>query len=379
MHQTQRERTRDLLRTHNIEQALFADRPTVTWLTGFAPPLQVGTPHQFAGGPLLVWYEGGHFHLIVVDAHEDDAAPFNDEADGTLITYEGYTIEKPMTPAENLAAELARLLRSASPRKTGVQANTLPVFLHEVLANALSVDAELVPIDDWLAPLRRIKTDEELAKLRANFALTDAGHRAAREAIQPGMREIDIWAVIQGAINGAAGQRVPLGNDCVVGYRDPNNIGGWPLDYPIRAGDALTVDLGTALHGYWSDSCCTYYAGEPNEKQVAMHKVAADALEYAISLIKPGAVARDIDREVRAFIERAGYPVYPHHTGHGAGVRPHEAPRIVPYNDEILEPGMVLLLEPGIYFPGETGVRLEDAVLVTADGAEVLTMHDKGL
>jgi Xaa-Pro aminopeptidase len=90
-------------------------------------------------------------------------------------------------------------------------------------------------------------------------------------------------------------------------------------------------------------------------------------------------VAREIDQKVRDFIAQAGYPVYPHHTGHGVGASGHEAPRIVPYNDEVLQEGMVIMLEPGIYFPGETGVRLEDAVLVNAGGAELLTHHDKSL
>ncbi len=147
----------------------------------------------------------------------------------------------------------------------------------------------------------------------------------------------------------------------------------------IQPGDSFVVDLSTILDGYWSDSCGTYYAGEPSQRQAAMHRTAAAALELAISLVKPGAVSGEIDRRVRQFIVDAGYPVYRHHTGHGVGVTGHEEPRIVPYNDMPLAPGMVVLLEPGIYFPGETAVRLEDAVLVTDTGAEVLTKHDKSL
>jgi Xaa-Pro aminopeptidase len=110
-----------------------------------------------------------------------------------------------------------------------------------------------------------------------------------------------------------------------------------------------------------------------------MHGTAAQALALGISLVRPGLVARDLDRTLRQFMADAGYPVYRHHSGHGVGLTAHVEPRIVPYNEQALEAGMVIMLEPGIYFPGETGVRLEDAILVTATGAEVLTHHDKRL
>jgi Xaa-Pro dipeptidase len=162
----------------------------------------------------------------------------------------------------------------------------------------------------------------------------------------------------------------------VVGTRQ-ENIGGAPEAYEIREGDSLTVDLSTIWQGYWSDSCMTYYAGERSEKAAKIHQIVRDALDYGISLIRPGVVAREVDQKIRAFIEKAGYGVYPHHTGHGVGVAPHEAPRIVPYNDEVLEEGMVIMLEPGIYIPGELSVRIEDGMLITADGVEVLTKHRK--
>ena len=171
---------------------------------------------------------------------------------------------------------------------------------------------------------------------------------------------------------------MPLGNDCLVGRRQAN-ISGWPLDLQIQPGDSLIVDLSTVLRGYWSDSCGTYYAGEPSERQVAMHRTVEGALAFAISLVRPGAIAHEIDRQVRQFIADAGYPVYPHHTGHGVGVTGHEAPRIVPYSEDVLQEGMVIMLEPGIYLPGETAVRLEHAVLVIASGAEVLTTFDTRL
>ena len=114
-------------------------------------------------------------------------------------------------------------------------------------------------------------------------------------------------------------------------------------------------------------------------RQIAMHQTTSDALELAVSLLRPGAVASEIDRQVREFMRKAGYPVYGHHTGHGIGVGPHEEPRLVPYNNLRIEPDMVMMVEPGIYFPDETAIRLEHAVLVTDSGVEILTQHDKSL
>lgn len=377
MHQEQRQRAHAHFKSKGIKRALLANPYTVKWLTGFAPPVQVGF-NFFAGGPPLVWYEDGHFTLLVVDAYATDTAAFDEQVDGAVITHLGYTIEQPLAGADHLMAALRQVMGKSRGGKLGVEERDVPAYFLGIIRETLPGGADFTPVDGWLEPLRMIKMGEELVKLRENFALADLGQAAARRAVAAGRREIDVWTEIHSAIQQAAGQRVPLGNDCVVGYRQ-NNIGGWPLDYEIRLHDSLIVDLSTILYGYWSDGCATYYAGEPTPRQVAMHRRVQEALEFGISLVRPGAVAREIDQKLRQFIAAAGYPVYPHHSGHGIGVIGHEAPRIVPYNEERLQEGMVIMLEPGIYLPGETSVRLEDALLVTADGAEVLTQHDKSL
>jgi Xaa-Pro dipeptidase len=330
------------------------------------------------GGPPLVWYDDGNFTLIVLDTHAELAGSFGQQPECALVSYLGYTIEQPLAGSEHLAAALRQTIGRARAGKVGVEERDVTALLAAVLGAALPSGAELTPIDGWLEPLRVVKTAEELAKLRENFALIDHGQAVARGAVQTGRREIDIWTDVHGAIERAAGQRVPLGNDCLVGRRQAN-ISGWPLDLQIQPSDSLIVDLSTVLHGYWSDSCGTYYAGEPSERQVAMHRTVEGALAFAISLVRPGAIAHEIDRQVRQFIADVGYPVYPHHTGHGVGVTGHEAPRIVPYSEDVLQEGMVIMLEPGIYLPGETAVRLEHAVLVIASGAEVLTTFDTRL
>ena len=366
MHEEQRQRTHDLLRKRGLEYALFSSAPAVTWLTGFTPPILTG-PNPFAGGPALVWYASGEWTLLVLDNHADAAR----KTGCAVVSYPGYTISAPIESQSQLFKTLRSILDSTNARQIGVEQYSLPLLLR----SALPDHATLLPIDDALVPLRMIKTDEELVKLRANFALSDCGQAAARLAVRPGASELDVWAALESAILRAAKRRVPIGNDCTVGRRA--HQGGWPFDIPILMNDSFVVDLSTQLDGYWSDSCATDYASEPDAHQQAMHRTVTSALELAISLVRPGAIASTIDRQVRAFIIDAGYPVYPHHTGHGIGVTGHEEPRIVPYNDIPLEAGMVIMLEPGIYFPEQTAIRLEDALLVTTHGAELLTSHDK--
>jgi Xaa-Pro dipeptidase len=369
MHKEQREQAHTLLKQRHIDQAVFAKPESVTWLTGFTPPVQVG-PNLFAAGNPLVWYEDGHFTLIVVDAYAELAAPFGQESDGRLVTYVGNSLNEPIASGKHLL-EVFEITAHIELGKIGIECE----FVSDLIASHFFANTT-VAIDGWLEPLRMIKTAEELATLRRNFALTDIGHVAAREATAVGKREIDVWNALHTAIQSAAGRRVPVGNDCIVGRR-PYNSGGWPQDYELVPHDSLIVDISVVLDGYWSDSCATYFAGERTALQEKMHHAIRDALEFAISLARPGAIAKDIDQKTRQFIARAGYPVYPHHSGHGVGVSGHEAPRIVPYNDEVLREGMVIMLEPGTYIPGQTGVRLEDGLLITPDGAELLTHHDK--
>ncbi len=371
MHTEQRAKTLAVLQNRGIERALFTHPASITWLTGFAAPLQTG-PSPFSGGPPLVWVEEGQFTLII---QEEAKSLFRAETDPDLVlrTYPGYTLEHGFPGVDNLYRVFDTIAAATGSGTIGIENISTPFRL---AAHFLKVHPTWVNIDGILEPVRMIKTYGEIETMKEAFRLAEIGHAAARSAVHPGLREIDLWAEIQAAIEREAGQRVPLGNDCVVSARR-NNIGGWPEEHRFKKGDSVVVDLGVRINGYWSDSCATYFSGQPSEKALRAHSVVLAALEFAISLVKPGIAAGEIDRQVRAFMEKAGYPVYPHHTGHGIGVSPHEAPRLVPGNPLLLEPGMILMLEPGIYYPGELAVRLEDAVLVTNKGARVLTGHEK--
>jgi Xaa-Pro dipeptidase len=361
MHTQQRDRAHTLLQSRSIQRALFASPYNVTWLTGFATSPHMGL-NPFVGAPPLVYYDSGKFTLIITDVHGTDGVNI------PIIRYGGYTVEHAITSADDVT-NVVRDLFGNSITQLWAETRHVPAFLLPPVTLAL---------DGLLDPLRMVKTAEEIEKMRRAYALTDTAHAAARKAVAVGVSEIEVWNAAHSASEQAAGGRVPFGNDCVLNTRE-GNIGGLPGNLVMKAGDSIMVDLSARVDGYWSDSCMVYYATEPDEKQAAMHRTAGQALAFAISLIKPGVIANDIDRQVRKFIADAGYPVYPHHTGHGIGTSTHEEPRIVPYNTTPLEAGMVIMLEPGTYFPTEAAARLEDAVLVTPTGAEVLTKHDKSM
>jgi Xaa-Pro aminopeptidase len=373
MHNEQRARTCDLLDKRGIHRALFASLESVTWLTGFYHYLELGSSH-FMGGPAMVWYADGHFTLIVLDVYRDLVA--SSDPDLSIVSYEGYTVEHPIESVHRLERALTTCFQSdKGTGPVGVELNYVPQIFIAALQRFFGERSDLIAIDGALVPSRMVKTDEELALLRDAFALTDIGHVAAQQATVVNNREIDVWVAVQTAINQHAGRNIPLGNDCVVTYRSPNNMGGPPRDYPIRVDTALIVDLSVNCKGYWSDSCATYYANPLTPEQTQLRQVVESALDFGASLLRPGVLASAIDQQVREFIKKSGYTVYPHHTGHAVGVSIHEEPRLVPYNHIPLAENMVIMLEPGIYFPGKTGVRLENAYRITRNGRELLTRH----
>lgn len=153
-----------------------------------------------------------------------------------------------------------------------------------------------------------------------------------------------------------------------------------PADRVIAEGDGVVVDFGGRVAGYHSDTSRTFFVGEPDRQFEEAYRVLARAQRTAVEAIGPGVTAQAVDRAARAVIEEAGYGEYfVHRTGHGIGLEGHEHPYIVEGNDLPLEPGMAFSVEPGIYLPGQFGMRVEDIVVVTEDGVERLNRSDRSL
>jgi Xaa-Pro dipeptidase len=288
--------------------------------------------------------------------------------------YLGYTIDEPLQNSAHMLLGLRELL-DASPAKgkVAVEEDILPAVVGAALAQMLPA-ASLVRCDGDFDRLRAVKSAEEIERLRKSVSLCDRAQDFVRRNARVGMREIELWGALKADLEVSVGGRVPILVDLVGGGRTAE-VGGLPGEYRLQPGDPLLLDIVPRLDGYWGDNTDTHAVGDRGSDLDKVYRVVRSTLRRAVEAVRPGLKARDLDAQMRGDIQRAGYPVYPHHSGHGLGASYHEEPRIVPYNDLPLEPGMVIALEPGVYLPGVGGVRLEDVVLVRGDGCEVLTTH----
>ena len=370
MHTENLARFGDYLHSQGVTAALLANPFTITWLTGYAAPIQTG-PSPFDGGPALAWLHEGVLTLIVSDGEAAAA-----RATGAAVRdYAGYTVNLPLDCTERQRAVLrAVLVPEASFRgRVAFEPNYLTAALTATAQGALP-DAVWQPLDPGAARLRAVKTADEIVKIRAALRLCDLGQQDVREHLRPGVTELELWASLKSRMEEAAGGRVPNMIDLVAGLRTVE-MGGPPSNYRLAEGDAVICDVTPRLDGYWGDNCGTYFVGEPDAELRNIYHTVNEVLLRMVAAVRPGLPARALDQMARDALRSAGYEPFPHHAGHGLGAAYHEEPRLVPYNSMVLEAGMVIAVEPGVYVPGLGGVRLEHALLVTADGAEVLTKH----
>ncbi len=236
-----------------------------------------------------------------------------------------------------------------------------------------ATDAEFGLASEILADLRIRKDEAEIDAIRRASALTDRVSEGIRGRDAIGMTERELAREIESRLAEAGGEGSSF--ETIVGSgpngaRPHHRRGG----RKIESGDPVVLDFGARLDGYPSDQTRTHvFSGDPSEKFEEVHEVVREAQQAAVGRIEPGIPAEAVDRAAREVIEAAGYgEEFTHRTGHGVGIEVHEPPYIVAGNDRELEPGMVFSVEPGIYLEGEFGVRIEDLVVVTAEGCERL-------
>lgn len=337
-------------------------------------------------GANLTYMTGLHFHLM------ERATALFIPAEGTpamvLPSLEKTKLDAPdlyeITPftfddgtgPENAFSDAARSLPEI--QRVAVEYLAMRVMelkhVQRVLPTAFLIDAVHV-----MNRLRLYKDAAEIAAMQQAVRISEAALIDVIAKVQPGMTEQEAAAALLIGQFNHGGETMPFAPLVLSGPKSalPHGTSG---DRPVREGEPLLFDFGTTHNGYVSDITRTFFVGEPSSKARDVYETVKAANEAGRAAAGPGVPAQEVDRAARRVIEQAGFGEYfVHRTGHGVGLEGHEAPYIVEGNEQKLEAGMAFTIEPGIYIPGEVGVRIEDDVVVTEDGILSLSTFPRDL
>lgn len=259
----------------------------------------------------------------------------------------------------------------------GIEYRYMRVWERELLATALPA-LRYENADPILAALRGVKDAEELALMQRAAEIVDAGVKAAHEIIKPGVTEAEVEAYMTKELE-KLGVKPPLEIMVASGPRSAVPHAG-TTDRVLQEGELVWVDFVAFHEGYVGDITRTFPVGKVEGKLAEIYQVCLDAQAKARAEARPGMSGAQIDAIARDYITSKGYGEYfTHRTGHGIGLEVHEEPYIVGSNDRPLAVGATFTIEPGIYVPGLGGVRIEDDVVLTEDGAKALTQYPRNL
>jgi Xaa-Pro aminopeptidase len=281
--------------------------------------------------------------------------------------------------AVDLLAGVVKGLPGTGELRLAFEEGNRSVKDHDRLGGMVRAGIELVPAGDAIEGLRLVKDEGELDAIRAAARLADD---ALTEVLGRGLvgrteREVALDLEFTMRRMGADAASFPpivaAGDHGALPHAEPRDVG-------IPSGTLCVVDWGAQLDGYASDCTRTYATGEIDSRDAEVYALVQRAQEAALAAVRPGPTGREVDAVARAIIDAAGHAEhFGHGLGHGVGLDVHEGPRLSKRGDTALAAGMVVTIEPGIYVPGAVGVRIEDLVIVTDDGAEVVSSLPKDL
>lgn len=275
----------------------------------------------------------------------------------------------------SMPKELVQILDSAGVRKAGIESARLTLLQHEKLLQETAdcgLPVAFSSADEMLKSFRIIKDDHEIMAIRTALALAEKAFLDFRKTLRVRMTEKQAAWNLEKLLRDSGADSLSFPVIAAAGENSalPHAI---PGHREFRKSEPLLFDFGARLNGYCSDTTRTLVMGEPDDTFTQMYDILFNAQEKAIAAIKPGVPASDVDAVARDLIDSTRFKGrFGHGLGHGVGIAIHEAPRLSKTDQTLLEAGMVVTVEPGIYLPDWGGIRLENMVLVTPEGAEVL-------
>jgi len=271
----------------------------------------------------------------------------------------------------SLYDKINALIESLGIKRLFIEDNFISYALFKKLSRELK--AELFSYEGIIDEIRYIKTPEEIALIKESQLIAEKSLKNTLDILKPGITEKEGAAYLtyellkNGSENGEFGIIFASGENSAIPHAVPG-------ERRIQKGDFILIDFGAIYEGYYSDITRTVAIGEPADKMRMIYEIVLKANKSAVKEIKPGAACKDIDKKAREIITQAGYGKYfGHNLGHGLGLKIHEEPKLSPASSRILDKGNAVTVEPGIYLPGEFGVRIEDLICVTEKGYENLT------
>jgi Xaa-Pro aminopeptidase len=350
------DRVADALRERDLHALLVTELPNVRWLTGFTG----------SNGAAVVGTDGTR-RFVTDFRYLTQAAEQLDDMWAREIS-------------TDLLEGVVKQLPDEGELRLGFDDANMSVRDHAKLARLVREGIELVPAGGAIEDLRVVKDPEELDRIRAAAKLAD---EALSDVLTRGLArrtERDVALDLEFTMRrmGAEGVSFPpivaSGAHGALPHAEPRDV-------EIPAGTLCVVDWGAMLDGYASDCTRTYGTGgevDPRDREV--YDLVLRAQEESLGAVRPGPTGREVDAVARAIIDAAGHAEhFGHGLGHGVGLEVHEGPRLSKQGDAALAAGNVVTVEPGVYVPGAVGVRIEDLVIVTDDGGEVVSSLPKGL
>lgn len=280
---------------------------------------------------------------------------------------------------DGLAKALPEILDSLKTKRLGFESMRLSHFQYNDICEELKagkIQIELLGVENFVEDLRLKKEEAEIKAIKKSLSIAESAFQSFLTTVSPGMTEKEAAWAMEKEIREAGADALSFSTIAASGPNSalPHAI---PENRRFKKGEPILFDWGAKLDGYCSDISRTFVIGQTDETYRNVFTTVKDAQQFAIEAIRPGISGKKVDEVARNHIESRGYKdKFGHGLGHGVGLAVHELPRLSPFKDHVLETGMVVTVEPGVYLPGWGGIRIENMVVVREEGAEVLNDID---